>query len=143
MTTRFLKGWMLALLALTLIAGVALAQNVYTPIDPCNLNMRSAVTVPVAAATSTSAQIIAAPSSGRIWICDYNLQPASSSTVQLEYGTGTVCATGTTNLTGALAGSSAQNDAGVPPAQVPATKALCAAFTGTGAQGFVTYVVAP
>lgn len=136
------RGLTLTILGLIAVAGVALAQNVYQPVDPCGMFSKSETTIPVAISTSSPAvtQLVAAPTTGGIWICDMTIQPASSSSVQLQTGTGSACGTGNANLTGAYTAAVSKTDSGTPPLRVPAGKALCANVTGTGGAGHITYV---
>lgn len=137
-----IRALIFALASVGLLAGLALAQNVYQPIDPCGAFSKSETTIPIAIATSSPAttQLIAAPTTGGIWICDITIQPASSSSVQLQVGTGTACATGNANLTGAYTAAVNKTDSGVTPLRVPSGDALCANVTGTGGVGHITYV---
>lgn len=92
------------------------------------------------AVTTTLTQVIAAPASGSIRITALNAAAEESATggfLELEYGTGTNCATGTTLLSvimwvGAAATSGQQFSMGSGNGAVlivPATKALCVLIT--------------
>jgi hypothetical protein len=56
--------------------------------------------VAINTASSGDVQLVALVAAKTIYICGYNLMAAGTTNVQLEYGTGTACATGKTALTG-------------------------------------------
>jgi hypothetical protein len=106
------------------------------------------------AATTTLTQVIAAPGSGSIRITSLvasGLESATGGWIELEYGTGTNCATGTTVLAFVLwvpaAAPGAQISLGTGYGNVflvPATKALCVIVSaGTVTQASIagTYTV--
>ena len=51
------------------------------------------------ASTSGSTQLVALVSGKTIYVCGFNFFSAGTANVKLTYGTGTACATGSTNLT--------------------------------------------
>lgn len=82
-------------------------------------------TLSAAVASATLTQVVAAPTSGSIYLRALLVEKATASTgsVTVKYGTGTNCGTGTTTLLGPVT---------VPPVgrltldiQVPAANALC------------------
>lgn len=81
-------------------------------------------------------QIVAASTGKWIYITSFDFVSTAAATVQLVYGTGTNCATGTTNLTGAYGMSTftvitkGNGLSGV--LFVPSGNALCITVTGTG-----------
>lgn len=99
--------------------------------------------------TAVTTQIVAVSGSTKIRVCAWYLTNSSAVgvTVLFEYGTGTLCGTGTTSITGAMifpatAGALAlgqANDNGV--FRTTASQALCLVTTGAtvGVQGYITY----
>ena len=119
---------------------VVLATN-----DPCGSSgiAKSSVVLNVTA----SAQVIAASGSTIVYVCGFSASIAGTTpTFQFQYGTGAVCATGLTNLSGVyapLTGTYAAYGGG--EATVFATtgsQALCVATTGASPslQGVLTYI---
>jgi hypothetical protein len=97
--------------------------------------------VPIAVLTAGTAQLVAAVSGEAIYVTDWDAVAGGTGTFQLEYGTGTNCATGTTALTGAYPTVAQFGRAGVGHLFIPAGNALCIVTTGAAAsQGFVAYV---
>lgn len=100
----------------------------------------------VAVNLTATAQLIAASGSTAIYVCGFHATTAGTSpTLQFEYGTGAVCATGTTVLTGTYAPTSGTvlADGGTLGTilRTPAAQALCAVVSGTtpSIQGVLTY----
>jgi hypothetical protein len=54
------------------------------------------------ASSSGAVKLLSGVSTARTFICGYNIWGAGTTTVKLEYGTGTACATGETALTPAF-----------------------------------------
>lgn len=113
--------------------------------NPCNTNA-NVQTQPINIGSATTTQLIAAPASGKaLWICGIMFTAASgtAATYQLEYGTGASCGSGTTVLTGAMAGNGGAIAYGAT-IPLPLINAFCMVTGGTGpsAQGIVTYVTA-
>jgi len=85
---------------------------------------------------TTTVQLVAAVTGQRIYVCDIEVASAGAGSVQLEYGTGALCATGLTllgTLWTTVAGT--VKPAGDPfwRGQVtPVSNALCVVPTGTG-----------
>ena len=97
--------------------------------------------VPIAVSTAGTVQLVAAVSGKAIYVTDWDVVAGGTGTFQLEYGTGTNCATGTTTLTGAYPAAAQFGRAGVGHLFIPAGNALCIVTTGAaGSQGFVAYV---
>lgn len=87
------------------------------------------VSVPINISTATDTQLIALSGSKKIYVSAWDVIAAGTGNIQLEYGTGSNCGTGTTALTGnynltAQAGISKGNGLGVILV-VPAGNALC------------------
>jgi hypothetical protein len=83
------------LLALALICGLAspaLAQS-QTTIVPCT------GVATYDASTSGATKLVSAKETNGIYVCGYTFNSTASVKVQLQFGTGTACGTGTTNLT--------------------------------------------
>src|SRR3989454_7066012 len=114
--------------------------------DPClNPNVaKSNQAISVAAAGA--AQLVALASSQTIYACSAAFTLAGTTpTAIFQYGTGTNCATGTTNLTGTMAPTSGTELAmgwGGTVFKSAASNALCLNLGGTSpsAQGVLTYV---
>jgi len=98
-------------------------------------------TLSAAVATATLTEVVAAPTTGSIYLRGIWVEKSTTATgsVLVRYGTGTNCATGTTTLLSLTAAASQTFGFGYYPigVQVPATKALClgtdAATTGVRA----------
>lgn len=87
----------------------------------------------VSISTNTTTQIVALSSGKKIYVTNFNLHAAGTTTTKLVYGTGTNCGTGTTDLTDvydftAADGMVVGNGLG-PVLVVPASNALCVANT--------------
>lgn len=107
--------------------------------------------VPISISTATTTQLVPASGSARIYVTAWDVvaSPASAgasgaSTIKLEYGSGTNCATGVTALTGAytLAAYSviARGTGLAPLFVVPPGDALCAVTSGPAPiNGSVSY----
>lgn len=90
-------------------------------------------------------EIVALNGSDLIYVCGYSVVATAATAVQFIYGTGTACATGETDLTGAWSfaanGGITQANGGVPQFVVPAGNAFCVENSGANAiEGHVTYV---
>jgi len=119
--------------------------------DPCSQYPMSVA--PINFSAATGAQLIAGVSSANIYVCGMYYQDAGRATTantgQFSYGTGSVCATGTTNIggviTGGLTAGANATTIDVPPAStmftVPMGDALCLTPTQTSTiTGYVDYV---
>jgi hypothetical protein len=96
--------------------------------------------VPIAVSTAGTVQLVAAVSGKAIYVTDWDVVAGGTGTFQLEYGTGTNCATGTTALTGTYPAAAQFGRAGVGHLFIPVGNALCIVTTGAAAsQGFVAY----
>jgi hypothetical protein len=91
-----------------------------------------------AAYSATNAQTIKVAtgrSTATIYVMQYLLSASAAGTVQIEYGTGSTCGTGTVNITGALqiaAGGNVQaGNGGGTLFVVPPGNDVCIASTGT------------
>lgn len=132
---QFIFGFLLALFAL--LDSPAHAQVVTGPIY-CN-NMATAST-----GVATETQIIPAPGTGsaRTYICGYTISAAAATNVTFQYGTGTNCATGSTNFgpTIVFAAAGTFNELDVFHGMVaPSGSAVCA--TGSAAATVTIYYV--
>ena len=97
--------------------------------------------VPIAVLTAGTVQLVAADLAKAIYVIDWDAVSGGNGTFQLEFGTGTNCATGTTALTGAYPATAQFGRAGVGHLFIAAGNALCIVTTGAAApQGFVAYV---
>jgi hypothetical protein len=86
----------LVLALIGLRGGEARAQGVQSPYGLVQCN----ASVNYGAATVGNTELIPAQANKRIYVCNYIIDSgAGSQTAGLVYGTGTACATGTTNLT--------------------------------------------
>jgi hypothetical protein len=96
--------------------------------------------VPIAVSTAGTVQLVAALPGKAIYVTDWDVVAGGTGTFQLEYGTGTNCATGMTALTGTYPAAAQFGRAGVGHLFIPAGNALCVVTTGAaGSQGFVAY----
>lgn len=113
--------------------------------DPCADYARVQVAV-IDTSTSGNVEVVALNGSDLIYVCGYSVVVGATGTsVQFVYGTGSACATGETNLTGAWPfaanGGITQSNAGVPQFVVPAGNALCVELSAANPiAGHVTYV---
>lgn len=128
--------------------------------DPCNsLSQANRKTSIISITSSTTVQL-ATPVNGQVvypcsLILDLNVNSSATITAQFEYGTGGTCGTGTTNLTGAMAGGAST---GLGPVflglsgntlwNIPASQGLCIVTViggaptspNNGAFGSITYI---
>jgi hypothetical protein len=96
--------------------------------------------VPIAVSSAGTTQLVAAIPGSAIYVTDWDVVAGGIGTFQLEYGSGTNCATGTTALTGVYPATAQFGRAGVGHLFVPAGNALCIVTAGAAAsQGFVAY----
>ncbi len=122
-------------------------SSVVEPADVCENYPK--LSVPVSAGAAGTTQIVPASSTLSIYGCGYQVsQAVLAGTIQWEYGSGALCAGGTTLLSGAM-----QTIVGQPftlngPGTVmkaPVGNAFCLVTTGAGATvaGIFDYVLAP
>lgn len=115
--------------------------------DGTNLNIGIGCTnsAVVSVPSGTTVQIVALTAGKQIRVCSFGLSISLAGTAQFEYGTGTLCATGTTALTGAM-----NMTAGVPFTMTMAegqlfasasANALCIAAVTGNVNGFISYAV--
>lgn len=129
--------WML--LALLFTAVPSFAQH-----DPCQSNMVAKTSVVVN--VTTSAQVIAALGATRIYVCGWTATVnGTAPSFKFIYGTGAVCVTGSTDLTGTFlptVGSSSNYFPAMTAFRTPASQALCMTTGGTtpSVQGVLTFV---
>ena len=126
------------------------AGGVPMPINGANTGgsltsiIQAGASVPINISTATTTQLVALSSGKSIYITAWDVIAAGTGNFTLEYGTGSLCATGTTALTGAYSFTAQVGIAkGVglgPVLTVPAGNALCA-VTSTAVQmsGSVSY----
>jgi hypothetical protein len=130
-------------LTLCLLALVAmlLAPPAFAFQAPCS-GAYPSTTKPITLTTGTTSKIITGASNAAAYICTIYLQNASG-TATMEYGTGTLCGTGTTALTGALGTSTLVNEvaSSAEIMKVPVGNDFCIAGGSSAAgTGYVTYV---
>ena len=112
--------------------------------DPCQSDgvAKSSVVLNVTA----SAEVIAASGTTRIYVCGFNATVGGTApTYKFHYGTGAVCVTGSTDLTGTylpLVGSQNTYAPGMTAFATTASQALCITTGGTtpSVQGVLTFV---
>jgi hypothetical protein len=133
-----MKHFLLALLLTTGILTAASAQqSVFTP--------ATMGTTPIAATTTTALRIINGIAGKSIYVTALNMIPVATSVVTFSAGTGTNCATGTTNLTGAMTFAAGQtlslgNGYGAVLV-VPQSADLCVTISTANAPGSLGYAI--
>lgn len=123
--------------------------------DPCANPANTRQVASISISTATTTELVALSGTKTIYVCGFSLTISqvvtTANTLRFQYGTGSTCGTGTTNITGLLGGGGIT--AGLPIVLITANSntlfstaagnALCA-LTAIGAtasfQGFVTYV---
>src|SRR5215813_13951546 len=126
----------LALLALLLSCGAAQAQPIGPPIIGCNQIFQ--VTQGAVALT----KIVSSVTGKLISLCGWAANGNGAATVQLQYGTGTNCGTGTTSLTPAVslaANTSYSDHPGFVFFSLPSGNDLCLVTTGAGTSNVMVY----
>jgi hypothetical protein len=146
---------------LLLVLGVAIMQapkllgqaTVPVAVDPCMSNTsKSSVAINITSAVTT--QLVAISGTKSVYVCggfmSINSVVTTATTAQFEYGTGSLCATGTVVLTGPI--GTGGITAGTPiPVELPSDytsfsapsgNALCLVSAGTTVAigGFITYI---
>jgi hypothetical protein len=137
MIRRVLAG----LLVLAALAAAPASAQITIGAGPnfgCNNN------VAVNVSSSGATQLVALVSGKTIYICSFVLVAAGTVTAKFQYGTGSNCVTGTTDMTGAMSfttNSGASEGSGVGILmQTAASNALCLTLGGAvGVQGQVSY----
>ena len=130
--------------ALGLVSGQNFIPTALSSTDPCQASgvAKSRVLLNV----TVLAEIIAASGSNVIYVCGFAATVGGTApTYQFQYGTGTACATGRTNISGIFAptvGSFNQYSPGMTAFATTASQALCIETGGTtpSVQGILTYV---
>lgn len=110
-------------------------------ISRCGTAAPSAVVVNTA--TLGNVELVALSSGKRVYVCGFTLDNDTATTaLQFIYGTGTACATGETDLTGAMTVASLSlPNAGASQFATAASNALCIELSAaTQVNGVVTYV---
>lgn len=101
----------------------------------CVAAVQSAASIKIDSAAATTAQIVALSTTKAIFVTSFNLYAAGTGTIKFVYGTGTNCATGGTDLTGAYPMKDAGNisvGSGLGYVLfVPIGKALCITTSAT------------
>lgn len=111
------------------------------PGDPCQDKTIKKLSVPVGISTATTTQLVALVAGQTIFPCEISVVIGASTTVVLEYGTGSNCGTGTTTLSGVVPASTYYVGFGGTFVNVPVANAVCILSTGTGGiNGTFTYV---
>ena len=126
-------------------SGTGTQRVVAASTDPCQSSGVSKTSLVVN--VTTSAQVIGAVGGQIAYVCGFSLSIAGTTpTMQFQYGTGSVCATGLANLTGVyapLTGSMITFGSGSATVLLPpVSQAVCIATTGTSpsVQGVLTYI---
>ena len=150
-----MRKW-IVLLALLFLPAFAVAQiTLPAPAsisDPCSTSQK--IVVPISIASATTTQLLALAAGKAIYVCSATITIAGSATtagsIVFEYGTGASCGTGTTAITGAMAGSTTAgtptviliNGGGGSAFGTVAGQALCALSAGTTVSitGYITVV---
>lgn len=95
------------ILAAALILGAIpmKSANAQVPWNPCNTTAMQ-TNVKIAATTATTTELVALAAGQIIYVCDFSLTisqvATTANTIKFVYGTGTNCATGTTDITAAF-----------------------------------------
>ena len=113
--------------------------------DPCKNPSAATSSVVINTSGASTTQLVAASAGKAVYVCQATFSvSATTATAVFEYSTVTNCASGTTALTGAMAGAAnTQITMGWGGAIVtaPAGNALCIVNGGTGTQtGVLSYV---
>jgi len=115
--------------------------------DPCQNPSVAKSTVSVAVTSATTTRLVALVTGAQVYVCDLALTTVgTSASVQLEYGTGATCGTGTTALTGAMVPSATVGviklGFGGTVTTAPASQSLClvSGATVTSVEGVLSYV---
>lgn len=102
--------------------------------------------IPISNAAAATTQLIALSGTKKIRVCSFLMNGAGATTVKLQYGTGSNCGTGTTDLTGAMtlaAGTNIGAGAGGTSAEIlrtPNGQALCLVNSvAVQVSGFLTF----
>ena len=107
---------------------------------PTSFSVIPTASVPIAVSVAGTVQLVAAVSGKAIYVTDWDVVTGGTGTFELEYGTGTNCATGTAAVTGTYPATAQSGRAGVGHLFIPAGNALCIVITGVAApQGFLAY----
>lgn len=140
----------LILWALLSLPTVAFAQQTNRPCHTSNGNncipeFGASASVKISVAAATTTELIALVTNKSLYITSFDFMAAGTNNVKLVYGTGTACATGTTDLTGAyplIAQAGISKGIGLGAILfVPVSNALCVTTSGAGQlSGSVSYV---
>jgi len=111
--------------------------------DPCSSSAKSSVAISQASAGTV--QLVALSTGKKVYVCGVTDGSAGTTpSISLEYGTGSSCATGTAELTGAVpftSGSAINIGSGAGTvAAAPTGNAVCALTVGNGHYGVLSYV---
>lgn len=124
----------LCLWALLCLPTIALAQQKAGCYTSDRINclpaVASATSKAISTAAATTVELVALSGTKNIFVTSFNIVAAGTTTYKFVYGTGTACATGTTDLTGAytlVANGYVSSGSGLGSVLVvPPGKALCA-----------------
>lgn len=128
---------------------VAHAQTAMKPCHTSNgqncipeFGASNSIKISIAAATTT--ELLALVTGSRIYVTSYDFMAAGTNNVKLVYGTGTACATGQVDLTGAyplIAQAGISKGIGLGAILfLPVSNALCITTSGAGQlSGSVSY----
>jgi hypothetical protein len=111
--------------------------------DPCLAGAKKSFAISIASAGTT--QLVALSTGKSIYVCGFiDGSAGTTPSVELEYGTGSSCGTGTTALTGPVVfvTSTVVNfgAGGATITSTPVSNALCAVTVGATHEGVLTYV---
>lgn len=128
------------------ISALSLATSGATPsyAQTATISPTATSTLAVSISTGTTTLLIGGVSGQRIYVTSADVIAAGTGNIQFEYGTGTTCGGGTTNLTGnynLIAQTGFTKGAGVGPIWVvPAGNSLCAVTNNAvGMAGSLSY----
>lgn len=124
-----------------------------TAVNPCETSAPRQ-SVKIAITTATTTELVAFTTGNVIYVCEFSLTISqvvtTANTIKFVYGTGTACATGTTDITGAFGTGGVT--AGIPISvngggfKTAVSNALCATTTIGGSAAFsgvVSYIQQP
>jgi hypothetical protein len=149
-----MKSLKLILAGLLLSASICFGQGTNNVRDPCQTPNATKQSVAINISTAVTTQLVALSGTTSIYVCGFSLTISqvitTANTIQFEYGTGALCATGTTVLTGLFGAGGVTAGAplvisasGANLFTAPAGNALCAVTVigATGSfQGVLTYI---
>jgi hypothetical protein len=131
-----------ALLATALLFGGSATAQTIGPGGNAPV-LQTSASVPVTIASATTTLLLAGTAQTTYLTAFFVTMTGTTPTLQLEYGAGSTCATGTVTLTGAMGGASLGlgNGLGQILGAIPPNQNVCAVSGGTSPsiQGFLSY----